>query len=248
MASPYDIGLDKNPANFAPLTPLQFLDWSASACPRRTALVYMDRRFTWAETYARCRQLASALAKRGIGRGDTAAAMLWNTPEMFECQFGVPMSGAVLNTINIAGRMVYLWRAVDAEGEVLDVLVQSRRNKRAALKLMRKLLKKYGFVPDKLVTDDLKSYAAAASELRIAKRHERGRWRNNRAENSHQPTRRREYKMQGFKCPGSAQRFLSTHAATYNTFNVQRHLISARTHRAFHASAMNMWREAVAVV
>src|ERR1700704_2873654 len=122
------------------------------------------------------------------------------------------------------------------------------RNKRAALKLMRKLLKKYGFVPDKLVTDDLRSYAAAASDLGIARRHERGRWRNNRAENSHQPTRRREYKMQGFKCPGSAQRFLSTHAATYNTFNVQRHLTSARTHRAFRASAMNMWREAVAVV
>jgi hypothetical protein len=91
-----------------------------------------------------------------------------------------------------------------------------------ALKLMRKLLKKYGFVPDKLVTDDLKSYAAAASELSLARRHERGRWRNNRAENSHQPTRRREYKMQRFKCPGSAQRFLSTHPATYNTFNFQR--------------------------
>jgi putative transposase len=150
--------------------------------------------------------------------------------------------------LKIAGRMVYLWRAVDAEGEVLDVLVQSRRNKRAALKLMRKLLKKYGFVPDKLVTDDLKSYAAAASELSLARRHERGRWRNNRAENSHQPTRRREYKMQRFKCPGSAQRFLSTHAATYNTFNVQRHLISAKTHRAFRAAAMNMWHEAVAVV
>src|SRR4029077_3519328 len=137
-----------------------------------------------------------------------------------------------------AGRMVYLWRAVDAEGEVLDVPVQSSRNKRAALELMRKLLKKYGFVPDKLVTDDLRSYAGAASDLGIARRHERGQWRNNRAENSHQPTRRREYKMQGFKCPGSAQRFLSTHAATYNTFNVQRHLISARTHRAFRASAM----------
>ena len=149
--------------------------------------------------------------------------------------------------LKIDGRLVYLWRAVDAEGEVLDVLVQTRRNKRAALKLMRKLLKKYGFVPDKLVTDDLRSYAAAASDLGIAKRHERGRWRNNRAENSHQPTRRREYKMQGFKSVASAQRFLSFHGAAYNTFNIQRHLISARTHRAFRASAMNMWREAVAV-
>src|ERR1700730_12399076 len=96
--------------------------------------------------------------------------------------------------LKIDGRMVYLWRAVDAEGEVLDVLAQTRRDKRAALKLMRKLLKKYGSVPDTLVTDELRSYAAAASHLGIAKLHERGRWRNNRAENSHQPTRRRERK------------------------------------------------------
>ena len=137
--------------------------------------------------------------------------------------------------LKIDGRMVYLWRAVDAEGEVLDVLVQTRRNKHAALKLMRKLLKKYGFVPDKLVTDDLRSYGAAAGHLGISNRHERGRWRNNRAENSHQPTRRRERKMQGFKSVGSAQRFLSVHAAAY-----QRHLTSARTHRAFRASAMNI--------
>jgi transposase-like protein len=120
----------------------------------------------------------------------------------------------------------------------------ARRAKQASIS-PRKLLKKYGFVPDKLVTDDLKSYTAAVNDL--AKRHERGRWRNNRAENSHQPARRRERKMQGFKSPGSAQRFLSTHAAAYNTFNVQRHFISARTHRAFRTAAMNVWREAVAV-
>ena len=104
--------------------------------------------------------------------------------------------------LKIDGRLVFLWRAVDAEGEVLDVLVQTRRNKRAALKLMRKRLKKYGFIPDKLVTDDLRYYAAAAHDLGISKRHERGRWRNNRAENSHQPTRQRERKMQGFKSAG----------------------------------------------
>jgi putative transposase len=126
---------------------------------------------------------------------------------------------------------------------VLDVLVQTRRNKQAALKVMRKLLKRYGFVPDRLVTDDLRYYGAAAGHLGIAKRHERGRWRNM---NSHQPTRRRERKMQGFKSPGSAQRFLSTHAAAY-LFNVQRHLTSARTHRAFRAAtAMQTWREVVA--
>jgi putative transposase len=148
--------------------------------------------------------------------------------------------------LKIAGRMAYLWRAVDAEGEVLDVLVQSKRNKHAALKLMRKLLKKYGFVPDRMITDDLRSYGAAARDLGIECRHERGRWKNNRAENSHQPTRRRERKMQRFKSAGSAQKFLSTHAAVHNTFNVQRHLTSAQTHRTFRAAALNTWREVVA--
>ena len=148
--------------------------------------------------------------------------------------------------LRIDGRMVYLWRAVDAEGEVLDVLVQAKRDKHAALRLMRKLLKKYGFVPDFMITDDLRSYGAAARDIGIEKHHERGRWRNNRAENSHQPTRRRERKMQGFKSRGSAQRFLSTHAAVYNVFNVQRHLTSAQTHRAFRAAAMNTWLTAVA--
>ena len=149
--------------------------------------------------------------------------------------------------LKIDGRLVYLGRAVDSEGEVLDVLVQAKRNKHAALKLMRELLKKYGFVPEKLITDDLRSYSAAAHDLGIENRHQRGRWRNNRAENSRQPTRRREREMQGFKSPGSAQKFLSAHAAVYNTFNVQRHLTSASMHRAFRASAMSTWRAAVAV-
>ena len=88
--------------------------------------------------------------------------------------------------LKIDGRLVYLWRAVDSEGEVLDVLVQAKRDRQAALKLMRKLLKRYAFVPDQVITDDLRSYGAAARDLAIGKRHVRGRWRNNRAENSHQ--------------------------------------------------------------
>jgi len=91
--------------------------------------------------------------------------------------------------LKIDGRMVYLWRAVDAEGEVLDVLVQSKRDKRAALKLMRKLLRKYAVVPERLVTDDLRSYGAAILDLGIDHLPDRGRWKNNRAENSHQPTK-----------------------------------------------------------
>jgi putative transposase len=146
--------------------------------------------------------------------------------------------------LKIDGRMVYLWRAVDAEGEVLDVLVQSKRNKHAALKLMRKLLKKYAVVPERMVTDDLRSYGAATPDLGIDHQHDRGRWKNNRAENSHQPTRRRERKMQRFKSAGSPQKFLSTHAAVYNIFNVQRHLTSAQPHRGLRAAAMTTWREA----
>jgi putative transposase len=115
--------------------------------------------------------------------------------------------------VKINGKLCYLWRAVDAEGEVLDVLVQSKRSKHAALELMRKLLRKYAVVPERLVTDDLRSYGAATLELGIDHLHDRGRWKNNRAENSHQPTRRRERKMQRFKSAGSAQKFLSTHAA-----------------------------------
>jgi fatty-acyl-CoA synthase len=98
---PYELDLDKNAANFAPLTPLTFLAWSADVCPARPSVVHGARRFTWRDTYARCRRLASALASRGIGVGDTVAAMLANTPEMYECHFGVPMAGAVLNALNI---------------------------------------------------------------------------------------------------------------------------------------------------
>ncbi len=127
--------------------------------------------------------------------------------------------------LKIDGRMVYLWRAVDAEGEVLDVLVQSKRNKHAALKLMRKLLKKYSFVPDRLITDDLRSYAPppALSGSRAA--HERGRWRNNRAENSHQPTRRRERKMQRFKSQAQHRNFSqpTPPSTTISTFSATSH-------------------------
>jgi len=98
--NPYQTDLDKNRANHAPLTPLTFIDWSAAVYPNRTAVIHGARRYTWKETYARCRRLASALARCGIGLDDTVSTMLANTPELYECHFGVPMTGGVLNTLN----------------------------------------------------------------------------------------------------------------------------------------------------
>jgi transposase-like protein len=109
---------------------------------------------------------------------------------------------------------------------------------------LRKLLRKHGFAPEVLVTDKLRSYGAAKSELGLSVRHEQGLRKNNRAENSHQPTRRRERKMQRFKSSGSTQRFLSIHAAVQNTFNVQRHLTSRRTLRILRDEAFETWQAA----
>ena len=148
--------------------------------------------------------------------------------------------------VRIAGERMYLWRAVDHEGEILDMLVQRRRDTRAAPRLMRKLLKKQGFAPKLLVTDKLRSYAAAFRRLRLTCPHQQGLRNNNRAENSHQAVRRRERKLQRFKSPRSAQRFLNIHAAVHNTFNLQRHLISRSTLRSFRAEATAQWRGAVA--
>lgn len=166
---------------------------------------------------------------RNLRRLRPAPADIWHLDEM---------------VIRIQGRRLYLWRAVDSEGEILDVLVQSRRDKGAALRLMRKLLKKHGFAPKVLVTDKLRSYAAARRDLGLSGRHEQGLRRNNRAENSHQLIRRRERKMQRFKSPMSAQRFLSVHAAIHNIFNLERHLISRPTLRLFRAAAAQQWQNA----
>jgi putative transposase len=146
----------------------------------------------------------------------------------------------------IGGKRLWLWRAVDSEGEILDVLVQPRRDKAAALRLMRKLLRKQGYAPTVLVTDRLASYGCARRQLGMRARHDQGLRKNNRAENSHQVVRRRERKMQRFKSSRSAQRFLSAHSAVYNSFNLQRHLVSRRTLRLFRAEAAQHWANATA--
>src|SRR3712207_136256 len=171
-----------------------------------------------------------AIAKR-LRQHRPKASPLWHLDEI---------------AVRIGGEQLYLWRTVDSEGEVLDVLVQRRRDKAAARRLMRKLLRKQGFAPTVVTTDGLRSYGAAFAEMRLTARHEQGMRQNNRAEVSHQPVRRRERKMQRFKSPGSAQCFVSVHAAAYNTFNVQRHLISRRTLRTCRSEAMAQWRAAAA--
>ena len=144
--------------------------------------------------------------------------------------------------VSIGGRWMYLWRAIDQNGEVLDVLVQAKRDKQAALKLMRKLLKKHGFAPRTIVPDKWRAHAAAFRDLRLNARHHQAKWKNNRIEGSHVRVRRRERAMQGFRSPGSAQRFLSIHAAVYNHFTTRRHLISAAEHRHRRDQAFTEWR------
>ena len=151
--------------------------------------------------------------------------------------------------VKISGQRMYLWRAVDDEGEVLDVLVQKRRNKVAALKLLRRLLKNQGIHPEVIVTDGLASYPPAMRILGCKDRHHPGRLRdNNRVENSHLVIRRRERKQQKFKSQGSAQRFLSSHGPIYNTFNIQPHLISRPGLRTLRAGAHQAWAAATEAV
>ena len=146
---------------------------------------------------------------------------------------------------NIGGKRMYLWRAVDDEGEVLDVVVQKRRDHDAALTLLKRLLRNQPIEPDAIVTDGLASYGSALRELGLDGIHRPGRLReNNRAENSHLPIRRRERKMQLFKSQASAQRFLTIHAGVYNTFYTQRPLISRSTLRQFRAEADAAWAAA----
>ena len=149
--------------------------------------------------------------------------------------------------ITINGKRHYLWRAVDQDGDVLDILVQKRRDKQAAKRFFRKLLKGLRYAPRRIVTDKLRSYGAARKEVLPDVIHDSDKWQNNRAENSHQPTRQRERQMRRFKPPGQAQRFLSAHGPINNLFRVGRHHLKAAHYRLFRDRAFAQWREVTCV-
>jgi putative transposase len=143
--------------------------------------------------------------------------------------------------LTINGERHYLWRAVDQDGYVLDILVQRRRNKVAAKKFFRKLLKGLTYVPRVIITDQLKSYGAAKHDMLPSVEHRQHRYSNNRAENSHQPTRQRERRMQGFKSPGHAQRFLSAYGPIAQHFRPRCHRLSAPAYRQVMAQRFQSW-------
>ena len=143
--------------------------------------------------------------------------------------------------VKVNGKLCYLWRAVDHEGEVLESVVTAKRDKAGALKLLKRIMKKYGR-PRTVVTDGLCSYPAAMKEVGIADRQELGRRLNNRVENSHQPFRRRERAMQRFRSMKSLQKFSSVHAEVDNHFNQERHLVTRQTYKQRRASALAEWR------
>ena len=147
--------------------------------------------------------------------------------------------------VKINGERHYLWRAVDQEGEVLEAFVSKKRDRKAALKFLRKLMKRYPR-PNAIVTDQLRSYRAALRQMNGSGLHQAGRWLNNRAENSHQPFRRREHAMLGFRRMRSLQKFVAVHSSVYNHFNLRRYLCSRDHFKIKRAAAIAQWRQIAA--
>jgi putative transposase len=174
-----------------------------------------------------CRKFAQTFANR-LRRRRPKPGGRWHLDEVF---------------IKISGVQHYLWRAVDQDGIVLDVLVQSRRNTKAAKRFFKKLLKGLRYVPRVIVTDGLKSYAAAKAKIIPGVEHRQSRYLNNRAENSHQPTRQRERRMKRFKSPRQAQQFLSAHGPIHQHAHPRRHRMSAAEYGAYQAEAFAVWRQ-----
>ncbi len=174
-----------------------------------------------------CRKFGQTFANR-LRRRRPRPGDKWHLDEVF---------------IRIGGELHYLWRAVDQDGVVLDILVQSRRNAKAAKRFFRKLLRGLQYAPRVIVTDKLRSYAAAKREVLPHVEHRQSRYLNNRAENSHRPTRRREHQMQRFKSARHAQQFLSAHGPVYGHFRPRRHRMAASDYRAARTEAFRVFRE-----
>lgn len=170
---------------------------------------------------------ASNIRRKRVQRLRAYSNWQWHLDEMY---------------VRINGEIHYLWRAVDHEGEVLEAVVTRKRDKRAALKLLRKLLRRYGN-PETIVTDKLKSYGAALRELGVTGHETDGSWINNRAENSHLPLRRRERAMQRFRQMRSLQKFAAVHGSVHNHFNQDRHLYSRQNFKQNRTAALAEWRK-----
>jgi putative transposase len=186
---------------------------------QRAIIVSYETIRQWCEKFGP--EYAAKLKRRQGRLGDT-----WHLDEVF---------------VTIGGQRQYLWRAVDQDGDVIDILVQARRDGRAARRFFRKLLKGQGRAPRRLVTDKLRSYGAAQRVVMPSVVHDTTPYANNRAEVSHQPTRRRERQMQRFKSAAQAQRFLTVHGLVGNLFRVGRHLVRAVHHRLFRERAFQVW-------
>jgi putative transposase len=197
---------------------LSFRDVEEMLAMRGVALTHETVRkwcLKFGQTYA------NSLRRRAPRPGDR-----WHLDEVF---------------LEINGRIHYLWRAVDQDGEVLDILVQSHRDKKAAKKFFRKLLKGLRYVPRAIITDKLRSYSSAKAEVLPSVEHCQDKWQNNRAENSHQPNRLRERVMRRFKSAGHAQRFLSAFGIIISHFRVGRHLYKARGYRTVMKARFVTW-------
>ena len=197
---------------------LSFRDTEDLLAQRGVTVTYETIR-RWCRTFGS--QYARALRRRRGRMGDT-----WYLDELF---------------ITINGRRQYLWRAVDEDGDVIDILVQSRRNRRAAERFFRKLLKSQGREPRRLITDKLRSYSAALRTVMPSVVHCTDQYANNRAEVSHQPTRQRERQLRRFKSAAHVQRFVSVHGLVQNLFRVGRHLLRSVHHRLLRGQAFQVW-------
>ncbi len=201
---------------------LSYRDVEEIMAERRVVVTYETIR-DWSQTFGGT--YAKRLRSRTPRPGDR-----WHLDEVY---------------LAINGKLQYLWRAVDQDGEVLDILVQPRRDRQAAKKFFRKLLHRLQYVPRAIITDKLGSYAAAKAEVLPDVLHIQDKRANNRAENSNQPTRERERRMRGFKSAGHAQRFLATFGVIAPSFRPGRHFLTARNYREVMCRRFRQWSEVV---